>query len=218
MTLKPSQAAGHQPFLHLVGDHLPACRPSPARHSRPAAAASWRTVRFSRLARAIDPFAAALALVGFGDLGQRAVGIECARIGAERRSKARRWRCRRCTRLSSRARFAFASSTRVADHDEGAGQDLHVVGIAAEPWPPGPSRRHRSAGRLDRPAGGEDHLGGLGGELAAGLGGAGLHDHRPALHRPRDVQRAAHRQILGPCGSAHGAWRDRRRCRSRRRG
>ena len=43
---------------------------------------------------------------------------------------------------------------------------------------------------LDRAAGGEHHLGRLGGELAAGIGGAGLHDHRPALDRPRDVERA----------------------------
>ena len=44
--------------------------------------------------------------------------------------------------------------------------------------------------------GGEHRLRGLGGELAAGLGGAGLHDHRPALDRPRDVERAAHREIF----------------------
>ena len=43
---------------------------------------------------------------------------------------------------------------------------------------------------------GEHHFGGLGGELAAGVGGAGLHDHRPALHRARDVERAAHREVF----------------------
>ena len=42
----------------------------------------------------------------------------------------------------------------------------------------------------------EHGFGGLGGELAAGLGGARLHDHRPALDRPRDVERAAHREIF----------------------
>ena len=43
---------------------------------------------------------------------------------------------------------------------------------------------------------GEHRLRRLGRELAAGLGGAGLDDHRPALDRPRDVERAAHRQVL----------------------
>ena len=42
----------------------------------------------------------------------------------------------------------------------------------------------------------EDRFRGFGGELAAGIRGAGLHDHRPALDRPRDVERAAHRQIF----------------------
>ena len=43
---------------------------------------------------------------------------------------------------------------------------------------------------------GEHHLRRLGRKLAAGIGGAGLHDHRPALDRARDVERAAHRQIF----------------------
>ena len=34
----------------------------------------------------------------------------------------------------------------VADHDEGAGQDLQMVGVAAELSPCGPSHRRRSAG------------------------------------------------------------------------
>ena len=44
--------------------------------------------------------------------------------------------------------------------------------------------------------GGEHHLGGAGGELAAGLGLAGLHDHRVALGRPRHVEGAFHREML----------------------
>ena len=43
---------------------------------------------------------------------------------------------------------------------------------------------------------GEHRLRGLGRELAPGLGRAGLHDDRPALDRPRDVERTAHRQKL----------------------
>ncbi len=33
-------------------------------------------------------------------------------------------------------------------------------------------------------------------ELAAGIGRAGLHDHRPALDRAGDIDRAAHREIF----------------------
>ena len=43
---------------------------------------------------------------------------------------------------------------------------------------------------------GEHRLRGLGGELPAGLRRAGLHDHRPALDRARDVERAAHREVF----------------------
>jgi hypothetical protein len=52
------------------------------------------------------------------------------------------------------------------------------------------------AGFIDRAAAPEDDFGGFGGKLPAGLGGAGLDDDRPALDRPRNVQRATHRQIL----------------------
>ena len=41
----------------------------------------------------------------------------------------------------------------------------------------------------------EHRFGGFGRKLAAGIRGAGLHDHRPALHRTRDIERPAHRQI-----------------------
>ena len=44
--------------------------------------------------------------------------------------------------------------------------------------------------------GGEHHLRRFRGDLLTGLRRAGLHDHRPALDRARDVQRAAHREIL----------------------
>ena len=43
---------------------------------------------------------------------------------------------------------------------------------------------------------GEHRLGGFGRELAAGIGRAGLHDHRPALDRAGDIERAAHREIF----------------------
>ena len=43
---------------------------------------------------------------------------------------------------------------------------------------------------------GEYRLRRLGGKLAAGIRRAGLHDHRPALHRPRDIDRTANREIF----------------------
>ena len=102
-----------------------------------------------------------------------------------------------CTRLSSSARFSLRLLDRVADHDEAARQDLDVLRIAPEPRSAALDVGVDSACASARPAAaGEDHLGGLGGELPAGVGGAGLHDDRPALHRPRDVQRTAHRQKL----------------------
>ena len=45
-------------------------------------------------------------------------------------------------------------------------------------------------------AAGEHGLRGLRGKLPAVVGGAGLHDHRPALHRAGDVERPAHREIF----------------------
>ena len=50
-------------------------------------------------------------------------------------------------------------------------------------------------GIADHAPGGEDHLGGFGGDLPPGIRGPGLHDHRPALHRPRHIQRPAHRKL-----------------------
>ena len=41
----------------------------------------------------------------------------------------------------------------------------------------------------------EDHFGRLGGELATWLASAGLHDHGPTLHRPCDIERAAHCKV-----------------------
>ena len=43
---------------------------------------------------------------------------------------------------------------------------------------------------------GEHHFRCLGGELAPGVGGAGLDDHGPALHRPGDVERPAHGEVF----------------------
>src|SRR3546814_16864018 len=48
---------------------------------------------------------------------------------------------------------------------------------------------------LDRLLLAEDHLVRFRRELPAGLGSAGLHDHRPALDRPRDVEWSTHREV-----------------------
>src|ERR1700678_1516728 len=47
-----------------------------------------------------------------------------------------------------------------------------------------------------RAPGGENDLGSLGRELAARVGGARLHDDRPTLGRPRNIERAADLQKL----------------------
>jgi len=48
----------------------------------------------------------------------------------------------------------------------------------------------------ERTAGGENDFRGLGRELTARVGRARLHDHRPALRGPGDVERAANLQEL----------------------
>ena len=94
-----------------------------------------------------------------------------------------------CTRLSRRAFLARASG--VADHHEGARHDDDVVRIA----PGGLCARldvgiHALRGGHVADAG-EHHLGRFAGQLTTGVGLASLHDDRPALHRPGDVQRPA---------------------------
>ena len=101
-----------------------------------------------------------------------------------------------CTRLSSKARLLARLLCGVADDDEAAGQDLDVVRVA-----PGLSRPLPDIGVValrvgELAAARKDHLRGFGGELAAGIRGAGLDDDRPALDRPGDVQGPAHRQEL----------------------
>ena len=195
MTLKPSQASRHQPFLHLVGDHR-----GRAHHRQPAIAAEPPGELAHRQVLALGqrdhPLAAALARVGLGDLGQRPVGIEFARVDAQARSTARRCRCRgapgcRAARASPSPRRRVSPTTTNAP-----GRIFMWSGLR-------PSLRHAAlhvgiegAGAPRSPRAGEHHLGGLGGELAAGVGGAGLDDHRPALDRPGDVERPAHLQYL----------------------
>src|SRR4029077_14891046 len=85
---------------------------------------------------------------------------------------------------------------RVAYHDETAGQDLDVIGVASDRFSPAFYVGIERLGVLEIAAAGENHFRGLAGELTAGIGGPGLDDDRPALDRPGDVQRAAYRQEL----------------------
>ena len=76
--------------------------------------------------------------------------------------------------------------------DREARQDLEAVGIAPALDHAALHVRIEDAGGLHHIMGGEDHFRRIGGELAAIVGGAGLHDHRLALGRAGHIERAAH--------------------------
>jgi len=83
-----------------------------------------------------------------------------------------------------------------ADHDQRARQDLQEVGGSAELLH---ARFHVGVEPLrfsSRASGGENDFRGLGGELTARIGSARLHDDRPALDGPSDIEGAANLQKL----------------------
>ena len=82
-----------------------------------------------------------------------------------------------------------------ADDDQRTGQDFQVVAVAAERLHPAFDVGVEALGVGHRAAGGEHHFRGFGGDLTAGLGRAGLDDHRPALDGAGDVQRTADRIV-----------------------
>ena len=92
--------------------------------------------------------------------------------------------------------FLFGFLDAVADHDKGAGQDLQVVAIAAKLVHAALDVGIELLPVAEAAAAGEHGFRGFRGQLPAVVGGAGLHDHRPALHRAGDVERAAHREIF----------------------
>ncbi|GJE72971.1 hypothetical protein CHKEEEPN_4532 [Methylorubrum podarium] len=185
-----------QPFRHPVGDLLrradegePAIAADAAgelAHGRPRAAGIIHDLRLPALAR-----------IRLGDLGERRVEVEAGGVRAEADRKVGEPALDRHQRVEPRLLLP-GLLLGTADHDEGAGQDLQ--GIA------GPARRRHPAlhvgvellARLQRGGGTEHHLGGLRRDLAPGLGGAGLHDHRPSLDRARDVERPLHLQEFAP--------------------
>ena len=85
-----------------------------------------------------------------------------------------------------------------ADHRIEAGHDFCPVVAAAVASQSGPYVCVELPALFECGLRGEHQLGGAGGELAAGIGGAGLHQHRPALRRTRDVQRAADGEVFAP--------------------
>src|SRR5262249_25998626 len=84
----------------------------------------------------------------------------------------------------------------VADYDKGAGQDLDVLGIAADLLRAALDVRIELLSVGEAAATGEHGLCGLGGKLPAVVGCTGLHDHGPALHWTGDIEGPAHLQIF----------------------
>ena len=84
----------------------------------------------------------------------------------------------------------------VADHDKGAGQDLQVFGIAPDLFHAALDVGVELLPVGKRATAGEHGFRRFRRQLPAIVRGAGLHDHRPALHRAGDVERAAHGQVF----------------------
>ena len=173
-------AFGLEPFLHLVGDGLGRADhgeagiaaeplrelahgevlPPRQRRSRARGRSCWRCSRESRAAVRPD---------------------RTSRRRGRARSTARRWRwrsargCRAWRACRAPPRRVSPTTTkqpgRIFMWSRIAADLLRAaLHVGVERLPDGEARLR-----------GEHRLGGLGGELAAGLGGAGLHDHRPAL-------------------------------------
>ena len=134
-------------------------------------------------------------MVGLGDVGQGRIKVEGTRIGAKRDGKRAHAAIGMHQAIQQRAFVAGGviglryrhqrarqdfDQARVAPRLGGAGFDVGVIGARIG----------------NRPAGGEDHLSHLGRELPARIRSPRLHDHRPALHRARNVQRPGDGKIF----------------------
>ncbi len=82
-----------------------------------------------------------------------------------------------------------------SDNDEGTGEHLQVLARPPELVEPALDVGVEALPVLERAVRGEDHLGRLRCQLLAGLGRAGLYDHRPALHGPGNIERAAYGEV-----------------------
>src|SRR6266446_5633263 len=78
-----------------------------------------------------DPLAAALAGVALRDLGQRAVEVEARGVVAERDRQRGDAAVGVHEAVEQRSLLARLGGG-LADHDEGAGQDLDVIGVASD--------------------------------------------------------------------------------------
>ena len=161
----------------------------------PSRCASWRTVRFSRCASAIARSRPLLLWLLSGMSGSGPSGSKLRGVVAERDRK----RCDRVRVVDEAVEPRALLARRLhgfADHHETGGQDLHVLARAAELLHPALDVGIEGAAGRDVALRGEHRFGGLRREAPAGVRRAGLHDHRPALHGTRNVERAAHREIL----------------------
>ena len=128
--LKPSQASRHQPLLHLVGDH----RGRAEQRRAGIAAETLGKLPHGEVLALCQPMARSrpllLALVS-GISGNGPSGIEPRRVGAERDRQ--RGDGAVVVHQAVQLRPLLARLVqRIADHDEGAGQDLQMVGVAAQ--------------------------------------------------------------------------------------
>jgi hypothetical protein len=89
---------------------------------------------------------------------------------------------------------AFRLLDRFADDDERARQDFQIIGRSAGLLRPALHVYIKALRLRKRAAAGEDDFCGLGRELAASLGSAGLNNDGPALNRAGDIQRTPHVQ------------------------
>ena len=96
----------------------------------------------------------------------------------------------------SRVELFLRLVPRPPDHRQHAGHDLERIRRAAVFDDARLQVGVELARRLELLRHGEQHLGGARRKLAAGVGLAGLHDHRLALRRARHHQRPAHREVL----------------------
>ncbi|CAB3958132.1 hypothetical protein LMG7053_05550 [Achromobacter ruhlandii] len=185
-----------EPLLQLVGHAL-----RRADHLLVAAGPGDAQVQLADrqvvAARQIDQqLLAALAAVGFWNVGQRSVDRVARQVEAADHVGQQLHADHRMDQVLQARELVLGLSLGAADHGKDAGHDLDVVGIAAV--------RHGAAldvaverlGFVEGLVGHEDDLGGARRQVAAGGRGAGLHHHRPALRRARHVQRPAHGEML----------------------
>jgi hypothetical protein len=131
-----------------------------------------------------------LTCVGFGDFRQRTVEIKVRDVATQRNGQRRKPAVRMNEAVEKRL-FLSGVVERIPDYHQRAWQNLQQIRRSAESLHarfhvgiklPAFSKRARAA---------ENDLCGFGCELTTCVGSSGLNDDRPALDRPRDIERAA---------------------------